>query len=77
MVGLWIIGNENMGMSEVFLLVLGGGGRGSSGDIRDAPGPVEGRSLASSKFYVQGSKLLGLRLEKSLIGLENLTSLLT
>ena len=45
--------------------MLGGGRRGLSGGFRDAFGSVEGRSLACSKFYVQGSKLLCLLLEKS------------
>ena len=45
--------------------MLCGGRRGLSGGFRDAYGPVEGRSLACSKLYVQGSKLLCLLLEKS------------
>ena len=45
--------------------MLCGGGRGLSEGFRDAFGSVEGRPLACSKFLVQGSKLLGLRLEKS------------
>ena len=42
-----------------------GGGRGLPGGFRDAFGSVEGRSLACSRFYVQGTKLLCLLLEKS------------
>ena len=40
--------------------MLGGGRRGLSGGFRDAFGSVEGRSLACSMFYVQGSEWLAL-----------------
>ena len=45
--------------------MLGGGRRGLSEGFRDALGSVEGRSLACSKLYVQGLKLLCLLLEES------------